>query len=168
MLPAGGIAFCLGRMEGGNRRGWRSSAGGGNRRGWWGSALMQRCSAGQPPPPSRALFSPPLASPSRRERSAGPGVPRCREPERALRTAEHRSTALGGGSLRGLRRRLGPSFISAAEMEREHARNRVGIGMCPSRVRVAWQRAVRQGKGGSCEGLPWDGEQTRRGYRTRE
>lgn len=98
----------------------------------------------------------------------GPGVPRCREPERALRTAEHRSIALGGGSLRGLRRRLGPSFISAAEMEREHARNRVGIGMCPSRVRVAWQRAVRQGKGGSCEGLPWDGEQTRRGYRTRE
>lgn len=63
---------------------------------------------------------------------------------------------------------MGPSFIPAAELEREHAGNRVGAEMCPSRVRVAGQRAVRPGQGGSCEGLPWDGEQTRHGYGRRE
>lgn len=37
---------------------------------------------------------------------------------------------------------MGPSFIPATEVEREHARNRVGTEMCPSMVRVAWQGAV--------------------------
>lgn len=34
---------------------------------------------------------------------------------------------------------MGPSFICAAEVEREHARNRVGTELCPGRVPVVWQ-----------------------------